>query len=287
MKLVCYGNFGEERLGFLSADGCFVVDLNHADGNIPPNMLQFLRGDFWERARRISDDMKKVPPGAFIAREKVRLGAPVPRPNQIVCVGLNYKDHADEQGVEYPREPLLFAKARSAAAGPEDDIIYPAEVERLDYEVELALVVGRTAKNVPEEKALEYVAGCCVFNDVSARCCQFRDRQWFRGKSFNTFAPFGPALTTLDELKDLNHLRLRCCVNGEPRQDSDTGNMIHGPAAVLAYAARCLTLQPGDVIATGTPAGVGAFRKPPALLKRGDVVEAEIEGLGKLVNRIV
>jgi 2-keto-4-pentenoate hydratase/2-oxohepta-3-ene-1,7-dioic acid hydratase in catechol pathway len=284
--MVSYGNPGEERLGLLLKGEKQIIDLNHADGNIPPNMLQFLRGDFWERARRILADTNKVDPGAFIDQGKVRLGAPVPRPNQIICVGLNYKDHADEQGVEYPREPLLFAKARSAANGPEDAIIFPEEVEKLDYEVELAVIVGKVTKEISAERILAHVAGYCVFNDISARCKQYGDKQWFRGKSYDTFAPFGPALVTPDEVGNPCCLDLTCRVNDRVRQRSNTSRMIHSPAAVLAHVAKGITLQPGDVIATGTPAGVGIFRKPPQLLKRGDVVEAEVERLGKLVNRV-
>jgi 2-keto-4-pentenoate hydratase/2-oxohepta-3-ene-1,7-dioic acid hydratase in catechol pathway len=202
-------------------------------------------------------------------------------------VGLNYKDHADEQGVPYPKEPLLFGKSPMAAAGPNDDVVYPDGVEQLDYEVELAVVIGRTARKVAAAQAGQYVAGYCVFNDVSARCCQFGDKQWFRGKSFDTFAPFGPALVTPDEVPDPHGLTLTCKVNGELRQNSNTNQFIHRIENIIAHITRGITLQPGDVIATGTPSGVGVFFKPPRLLKRGDVVELEVQGLGKLVNKIV
>jgi 2-keto-4-pentenoate hydratase/2-oxohepta-3-ene-1,7-dioic acid hydratase in catechol pathway len=247
-------------------------------------MLEFLRGDFWGKARRILDDIQ---PEAVVRARGVRLGAPVPRPGQIICLGLNYKDHADEQGVEYPKAPLLFGKSPLAAAGPGDDVVYPEGVQQLDYEVELAVIIGRAAKKVPAAQAGQYIAGYCVCNDVSARCCQFGDQQWFRGKSFDTFAPLGPALVTPDEAGDPHALPLTCKVNGELRQNSNTSHLIHGVAEIIAYITRGITLLPGDVISTGTPSGVGVFFKPPRLLNRGDVVEAEIQGLGKLVNRIV
>jgi 2-keto-4-pentenoate hydratase/2-oxohepta-3-ene-1,7-dioic acid hydratase in catechol pathway len=286
MRLVSFGPITQERLGALIDGGSGIVDLNKADPQIPPTMLQFLQGDFWERARRVLADTSRLRESAVPAGS-VRLGAPVPRPGLIVCVGLNYKDHADEQGHEYPKAPLLFAKAPLAAAGPNDDVVYPEDARQLDYEVELGVIVGRAAKNVPASDAQKYIAGYCVFNDVSARCAQFGDKQWFRGKSYDTFAPFGPALVTPDEVPDPHALNLTCKVNGELRQNSNTRNLIHRVEQIVAYAARGITLQPGDVIATGTPSGVGIFSKPPRLLNRGDVVELEVQGLGKLVNRIV
>ena len=284
MRLVSFGPCGQERLGALIAGGEKIVDLHAADREIPATMLEFLRGDFWGKARRVLADTL---PEAVLPASGVRLGAPVPRPGQLICVGLNYKDHADEQGVEYPKAPLLFAKSPLAAAGPGDDVVYPDGVEQLDYEVELAVIMGRTAKTVWAAQARQYIAGYCVLNDVSARCCQFGDKQWFRGKSFDTFAPAGPALVTPDEVPDPHALKLTCKVNGELRQSSNTNQLIHRVEEIIAYITRGITLLPGDVISTGTPSGVGVFFKPPRLLKRGDVVEAEIQGLGKLVNRIV
>ena len=287
MRLVSFGNPGEERLGALVDQGRSILDLNAADSGIPPGMLDFLRGNFWGRAGRVLGDTGVATSKALVETESTRLGSPVPRPGQIVCVGLNYKDHADEQGVPYPAAPLLFGKSPMAATGPNDEIFYPEGVEQLDYEVELGVIIGRTAKKVPVSDALSYVAGYCVFHDVSARCCQFGDKQWFRGKSFDTFGPFGPALVTSDEVPNPHQLKLTCKVNGEMRQNSNTDKLIHTVDQIIAYITRGITLQPGDVIATGTPAGVGVFLKPPALLKRGDRVELEIEGLGKLNNKVV
>jgi 2,4-diketo-3-deoxy-L-fuconate hydrolase len=286
MRLVSFGPLGEERLGALIEDGKRIVDLNAADGTIPPSMKQFLRGNFWERARRILADIPSIAGKALVKAEGVRLGAPVPRPGQIVCVGLNYKDHADEQNVPYPKAPLLFGKSPMAAVGPNDNVVYPEDVEKLDYEVELGVIIGRTAKNVKAAEFQNYIAGYCVLNDVSARCCQFGDKQWYRGKSFDTFAPFGPALVTPDEVADPQKLKLTCKVNGEVRQNSSTEKMIFSVAEIIAHITRGVTLQPGDVIATGTPSGVGVFLTPPKLLKRGDLVELEVQGLGNVVNRI-
>lgn len=287
MQLVSYGPAGQERLGALIENGTRIVDLNRADGRLPKTMHAFLQGDFWERVNEVLADTQTIAPSAITDRAGVRLGAPVPRPGLIVCVGLNYKDHADEQGVKHPEMPLLFAKASGSACGPNDDVVYPECVEKLDYEVELGVIIGKTAKGVKAADAAQYIAGYCVFHDVSARCAQFGDKQWFRGKSFDTFAPFGPALVTCDEVPDLHNLKLTCRVNGEERQASNTGNMIHDVYHVIEHITRGITLRPGDVIATGTPSGVGVFFKPPRLLQRGDTVELEIQGLGKLVNRIV
>ena len=288
MQLVSYGQPGEERLGALIDGGKKIVDLNKADAALPPCMLAFLRGDFWGRTRSLLLESGKIAPQAIVERSAVRLGAPVPRPGLILCVGLNYKEHADEQGVPYPKAPLLFCKSSSATVGPNDDVVYPDGVEQLDYEVELGIIIGRTAKKVPATEARGVIAGYCVFHDVSARCAQFGDKQWFRGKSFDTFAPFGPALVTPDDQSgvDPHQLRLTCKVNGEVRQNSSTNNLIHNVDQLIEYITRGHTLRPGDVIATGTPSGVGVFFKPPRLLKRGDVVDLEVEKLGKLVNRI-
>lgn len=283
MRLVSYGNAGQERLGALVDNGNKILDLNKADASIPSCAIAFLKGDFGAKAKAA---IAAAPASATVATSSVRLGAPIPKPGQIICIGLNYKDHADEQGHAYPASPLLFGKSPMAACGPNDAVIYPEGVEQLDYEVELGVVIGKTAKKVSAADALSYVAGYCVFHDVSARCCQFGDKQWFRGKSFDTFAPFGPALVTPDEVGDVHALKLTCKVNGELRQNGSTSNLIHRVEKVIEYITRGITLQPGDVIATGTPAGVGVFLKPPKLLKKGDVVELEVEKLGKIINTI-
>jgi 2-keto-4-pentenoate hydratase/2-oxohepta-3-ene-1,7-dioic acid hydratase in catechol pathway len=212
---------------------------------------------------------------------------PIDRPGKIVCVGLNYRDHAEEQGAELPKEPLLFAKFPTALIGPGEPIVIPPLVTQCDYEAELAVVIGRRVKGVSKENALEAVEGYLCANDVSARDLQFSDGQWTRGKSPDTFCPVGPRLVPRDEITDPHVLRIRALVNGEALQDSTTANLIFGVDELIAYASQTSTLEPGDLILTGTPAGVGVFRNPRRLLRPGDEVTIEIEGLGALTNPVV
>jgi 2-keto-4-pentenoate hydratase/2-oxohepta-3-ene-1,7-dioic acid hydratase in catechol pathway len=211
---------------------------------------------------------------------------PIERPAKIVCVGLNYRDHAEEQGVEVPREPLLFAKWPNALVGPGDPIVIPPVVTKCDYEAELGVVIGERVKGISKESAFEAVRGYVCANDVSARDLQFSDGQWTRGKSVDTFCPVGP-LVARDEVPDPHDLRIRAIVSGEVLQDSTTANLIFGIDDVIAYASRTTTLEPGDLILTGTPAGVGVFRDPQRLLRPGDVVTIEIERVGSLTNPVV
>jgi 2,4-didehydro-3-deoxy-L-rhamnonate hydrolase len=211
---------------------------------------------------------------------------PIERPGKIVCVGLNYRDHAEEQGAELPKEPLLFAKWTSALVGPGDAIVIPPIVKKCDYEAELGVVIGSTVKEVSKENAFEAVRGYVCANDVSARDLQFSDGQWTRGKSPDTFCPVGP-MTPRDEVTDPHALRIRAIVSGEVLQDSTTANLIFGVDDVIAYASQTTTLEPGDLILTGTPAGVGVFRDPQRLLQAGDEVTIEIEGLESLTNPVV
>jgi 2-keto-4-pentenoate hydratase/2-oxohepta-3-ene-1,7-dioic acid hydratase in catechol pathway len=212
---------------------------------------------------------------------------PIERPGKIICVGLNYRDHAKEQGAELPEEPLLFAKWPNALIGPGEPIVIPPIVTRCDYEAELAVVVGTEAKRVSKENALEAVRGYLCANDVSARDLQFKDGQWTRGKSPDTFCPIGPALVPAADVPDPHNLRIRAIVSGEVLQDSTTANLIFGVDELLSYVSQTATLEPGDLILTGTPAGVGVFRDPPRLLQPGDEVTIEIEGLGALTNPVV
>ena len=210
---------------------------------------------------------------------------PIERPGKIVCVGLNYRDHAEEQGTELPKAPLLFAKWQNALIGPGDAIVIPPLVTKCDYEAELGVVIGSTARDVSAENALEAVAGYVCLNDVSARDLQFADGQWTRGKSPDTFCPVGP-LVPRDQVPDPQALAIRAILNGETMQDSTTANMVFGVAEIIEYVTRVITLEPGDLIATGTPAGVGAFRKPPVWMQPGDEITIEIEGLGSLTNPV-
>ena len=212
---------------------------------------------------------------------------PIERPGKIICVGLNYRDHAEEQGTALPEAPLLFAKWQNALIGPGEPIVITSLVTKCDYEAELGVVIGERVRDVSAENALEAVAGYVCVNDVSARDLQFADGQWTRGKSPDTFCPVGPRLVPRDEVPDPQALAIRAILNGETLQDSNTANMVFGVADVIAYVTRTITLEPGDLIATGTPAGVGAFRKPPLFMQPGDEITIEIEGLGSLTNPVV
>ena len=211
---------------------------------------------------------------------------PIERPGKVVCVGMNYRDHAAEAGLEVPARPVLFAKWPNALIGPGEPIVLPPESEQVDYEAELGIVIGARVRRVPIERALAAVAGYVCVNDVSARELQFEDGQWTRSKSFDTFCPVGPRLAPADEIPDPQNLEIRCLVNGEPLQDSSTRHMVFGVAELVSYISQALTLEPGDLIATGTPAGVGFTRKPPIFLRPGDEVTVEIEGIGALTNPV-
>ncbi len=225
---------------------------------------------------------------ASLKMGEVSIQAPVPSPPKIICLGLNYRDHAEEQGARIPEEPIIFMKPRTAIIGPDESIIQPSFVEQLDYEAELAIVVGKNGKNIPVSEAERFIFGYTAFNDISARDIQFRDRQWTRGKSFDTFAPMGPCITTTNQIKDPNNLRISTRVNGEERQNSSTRNMVFNVYEIVHHISRVMTLEPCDVIATGTPAGVAVFMRPePKFLSPGDVVEVEIEKIGTLRNRVV
>jgi len=210
---------------------------------------------------------------------------PIDRPGKIICVGLNYSDHAEEQGVDLPTAPLLFAKWQNTLIGPGDPIVIPTIVTKCDYEAELGVVIGARVRGVSADGALEAVAGYVVVNDVSARDLQFADGQWTRGKSFDTFGPVGP-IVPADQVPDPQALGIRCLLNGEAVQDSSTAQMVFTVAEVIAFISDGITLEPGDLILTGTPAGVGLGRKPPVYLADGDEVTIEIEGIGSLTNPV-
>ncbi|HEY5824773.1 MAG TPA: fumarylacetoacetate hydrolase family protein [Cyclobacteriaceae bacterium] len=214
--------------------------------------------------------------------EGIRFGSCVQRPSKIVCIGLNYSDHAKESNMELPKEPILFFKSTTSLSGPNDEVIIPRKSQKTDWEVELAVVIGKKATYVEEKDALSHVAGYCVHNDYSEREFQLeRGGQWVKGKSSDSFAPLGPYLVTPDEIKDLDQLRLWLKLNGKTLQDGTTANMVFKTPHLISYISQFMTLLPGDVITTGTPAGVGLGMKPPFYLKPGDVVELGIEGLGE------
>jgi len=219
---------------------------------------------------------------------QITLLAPIASPPKIVCLGLNFRDHAAEQGATIPDEPLIFMKPRTAIIGPNENIVKPGFVKQLDYEAELAIVIGRRAKDVLVSDAKSYVFGYTILNDVSARDIQFKDKQWTRGKSFDTFAPTGPCITTLEQLQDTSDLSIRTWVNKELRQNSTTKNMIFNVYEIIHHLSRVMTLEPCDIIATGTPAGVGFAMKPqPKFLQPGEIVRVEIEKIGVLENIVI
>ena len=283
MRLVSFGPRGEERPGLL-VEGDRVLDLGLALPEAPSSLRALLAAGLLHRVH------PEAEPDSPFCRplSEVRLGAPVPEPSKILCLGLNYRDHAEEQGKPLPERPLVFAKPPSAVIAHGEAIRLPdPSLETFtDPEVELAVVIGRRARAVPEERAYDYVLGYTILNDVSGRDTQKAERQWLRAKGFDTFAPMGPWIVTKDEIPDPHALEITCRVNGELRQRSNTKNLIFRVPFLVSYLSRTMTLEPGDVISTGTPGGVGVFRDPPVRLRAGDVVRLEIEKIGVLENRV-
>jgi 2-keto-4-pentenoate hydratase/2-oxohepta-3-ene-1,7-dioic acid hydratase in catechol pathway len=278
MKLVRYGRPGQEKPGLLDADGA-LRDLSRVVKDITPEALA---PDGLKRLRSVNS--ARLP----VVRGRPRLGCPLAGIGKMVCIGLNYTDHAAEVGMALPKEPTVFIKAPSAVCGPDDPTVRPRGGLKLDYEVELAAVIGRAARNVDERKALSHVVGYCIVNDVSERAFQMEHGgTTTKGKSADSFGPVGPWLVTADEIGDPQILELWTTVNGERRQQGSTAKMIFTVASLVAYVSRFMSLQPGDLISTGTPAGVGHGFKPPRYLQPGDVVELGITGLGVQHHRVV
>jgi 2,4-diketo-3-deoxy-L-fuconate hydrolase len=279
MKVVRFGEKGKERPG-LWRDGN-IVDLTNIFPEIPDIGESFFRQGWMNRIAGVMNAGRKI---------DTRIGYPVDRPSKIVCLGKNYAEHAKEGGFEHPETPLIFCKAPNALNGPFDPIVLPESSGQVDWEVELAVIIGKEGKRIRKEDAVDYIAGFTVFNDVSGREAQFSDSQWFRGKSFDTFAPMGPFIVTLDEIggiEAVHNLRLTAVVDGEVMQDGNTRSMIFDVPTILENISQDMTLTPGDIIATGTPEGVGIFRDPPIVLKPGNVVECRIEKIGSIINRVV
>jgi 2-keto-4-pentenoate hydratase/2-oxohepta-3-ene-1,7-dioic acid hydratase in catechol pathway len=292
MRLVSFaGNDGVTHLGAFTEQGGIDLQAAARTLGVPAesfaDISSFLRAG--ESARHEAQKLLQgAPQSAAVPLESVRLLPPIPRPGKIIALGLNYRDHFIESGAkELPKSPMIFAKFPTSIAGPGDAIVIPAGNPNVDYEAELAVVIGRKAKSISAEQALQYVAGYMPLNDVSARAWQFADKQWVRGKSCDTFCPTGPYLTTRDEVPDPHALFIRARVNGATLQDSHTSKMIFQIPRLIEFISASITLEPGDIIATGTPEGVGAFRNPPVFLKPGDVVEVEIQNLGVLRNPVV
>jgi 2-keto-4-pentenoate hydratase/2-oxohepta-3-ene-1,7-dioic acid hydratase in catechol pathway len=292
MRVVTFEREGEARLGVVVADQ--VVDAAGLargagrGGAVPcASVRELLEAGpaAWRALDAAAGDA--VAHGEGEPLDGVTLRAPIEDPDKIICLGLNYRDHAEESGLALPAAPMLFAKYRNSLTGPNSPIVVPAVSQAVDYEAELAVVIGRTAKNVAERDALAHVAAVMALNDVTARDIQHATSQWTAGKAIDSFAPCGPALVFLDEIDDIQALRVRARVNGASVQDGTTADMIFGVAETIAFVSQLMTLVPGDIIATGTPAGVGISRHPQVLLHDGDVVEVEIEGIGTLRNPVV
>ena len=283
MRLVTYQSASAGRVAGVRDQ--MLVDLQQADPSLPSCMKELLA---LGRAglERATIALHK---GTPFRRETVKLLAPIPQPQKVICIGLNYVDHAKESGVEPPPEPVVFNKFPTAVCAPGDPIVLPAVSQAVDYEAELVAVIGPGGKNIAIEKALDHVAGYCPGHDVSARDWQLEkpSKQWLLGKSFDTFAPFGPELVTSDEVENPANLRISFRLNGQTLQNSNTNQLIFSIAELVAYISQICTLAPGDVIFTGTPPGVGFARKPRVLLKPGDICEVEIEQLGVLRNPVV
>ena len=275
MKLLRFGLPGSEKPGLQLEDGSridasgFGMDWNHDFFADPSNLKRL--GDW---AGKNADSAPKISEGT-------RLGPAVARPGKLICIGLNFSDHAAEAGMEIPKEPIVFFKATSAIVGPNDNVMIPRGSEKTDWEVELAFVVGKKASYVSREEALDHVAGYVLHNDYSERAYQLeRGGQWVKGKSCDTFAPIGPFVATTDEIPDPENLKMWLKVNGETKQNGNSNKLIFGIAFLVSYLSEFMTLEPGDVVSTGTPPGVGMGSKPPQFTKPGDVVELGIEGLG-------
>lgn len=278
MKLLRYGNPGAELPGMLDSSGALrdlsgvVADIGKA--SLLPESLEKLR---------------ELNPGELpLVTGSPRLGPCVASVGKFICIGLNYSDHAAESGMAVPTEPVVFMKATSAICGPNDNVVIPRGSKKTDWEVELGVVIGREARYVDESDALSYVAGYCVINDVSERAFQLEGTgQWVKGKSADTFGPIGPWLVTTDELPDPQKLRLWLEVDGHRYQDGSTSTMVFGVAVLVSYLSRFMSLQPGDIISTGTPPGVGLGQKPPVYLREGNIIKLSVEGLGEQQQLVV
>jgi acylpyruvate hydrolase len=288
MKLVTFESSGQVQLGALfNLDGRVkVFNLSQLDPRLSSDMIGFLKGGA-SSLSLAQQALAAASPDLGIDLAEVKLLAPLPQPGKLICIGQNYLEHAKESGSSKPPYPIIFAKYNNSIIGPGDPIVIPTEVKKPDYEGELAVVIGRRGRSIPEAEALSYVGGYMVLNDVSARDWQNRTSQWVIGKTCDTFCPIGPALVTADEIPNPQDLHLRTSINGEELQNGYTGDMIFTVAVLIADMSRVMTLEPGDVIATGTPPGVGFARVPPRWLVPGDVVRIEIDKVGVLENPVV
>lgn len=283
MKIARLSYNNSETYGFVKGDKVATKDeITYQTGVPIPQSIKDFLFDGW--LDEIKDKIDDLPYNEDIS--KFKLLPPIPNPNKIICLAFNYTDHAEEQGLEAPEDPAIVLKPRTTLNGPESDIEYPEFVTQLDYEVELAIIIGRNCKNITKEQALEAIFGYMVFNDVSARDIQFKDKQFTRGKGFDSFAPCGPWITTKDEISNPQKLKLITKVNGQIRQNSSTEKMFIKIPEIVSKISQVMTLEKGDIISTGTPAGVMLNKPNAVFLKEGDLVEMEIESLGFLRNKI-
>lgn len=295
MKIVSFLRAGANRTGAL-LDQDLVLDFDHESSGLPeaagPLEWMDLDGAPHQAARRLVDELDEGTTnelrgrGTIVPTSDVKLEAPIPRPGKVICIGLNYRDHAEESGMEIPKSPLVFSKFSNCVVGPSATVLLPHGANEVDYEAEFGVVIGKSVRGVSQDEAMDAVLGYCNVNDVSARDFQFADGQWQRGKSCDTFCPVGPFIATADEIADPHALRVQFRLNGETLQDSNTDQLIFGVGELVAHLSGFIALEPGDLISTGTPPGVGFARKPPVYLKDGDVMEVEVEGLGVLRNGV-
>lgn len=276
MKIIRFGDKGKEKPGLLVNEN--ILDLRQVFPDIPDVDERFFSEGWLDKIKNISDGGEK---------SSARIGCPISRPSKIICLGKNYAEHAKEGGFDAPESPLIFCKTPNTLNGPYDPIVLPRSSGQVDWEVELAVVIGKAGKRISRHDAHDYIAGYMVMNDVSGREAQFADSQWFRGKSFDTFAPMGPAIVTPDELPNVHHLALTARVDGQLMQEGSTQDLIFDIPTLIENISEDISLLPGDVISTGTPSGVGIFRDPPIVLEPGNVVECHVEGIGTLVNPVV
>ncbi len=284
MKLITFVHDNQTRLGALAGER--VYELNRLDAALPAEMIAFLEAGA-DALGRAEAAVAQAAPEDGLPLDQVTLKAPIPRPGKIICIGKNYLDHANETGGNVPKHPMVFGKFANTVVGHREAIVVPAAVKEPDYEGELAVVIGRRGREIAEADAWGYVAGYLPVNDVSARDWQMRTAQYTLGKTVDTFFPMGPALVTADEVVDVQNLAIRTVINGEVLQEGNTRQMIFSIAALIHDMSKVMTLEPGDVIATGTPSGVGMARKPPRWLRNGDVVRVEIEKVGALENSVI
>ena len=277
MKLIRFGAKGKESPGLLNSNNT-VVDLKRLFPEIPDIGEEFFRNGWLDKISSVDDPGQQM---------DVRIGCPVCRPSKIICLGKNYAEHAREGGFDSPGKPLIFCKSPNTLNGPFDPVLLPQSSGQVDWEVELAVIIGREGKRIKRKDAYEFIAGYAVMNDVSGRQAQFSDSQWYRGKSFDTFAPLGPAIVTKDEIGDVQNLQLTCKVDGVIMQNGNTKDMIFDIPFIIENISEDITLLPGDIISTGTPSGVGIFRNPPVTLTHGSIVECIVENIGTIMNKFV